>query len=99
MKWIKDTRWLITGGTSGLGLALARAVVKAGGRVAVVARTESHLIELVETLPVIPITADVSKKEDIYKIAAQALGQLGGLDYLVNKGYRKLVGCHSFRRT
>ncbi|MEW6737980.1 MAG: SDR family oxidoreductase, partial [Acidobacteriota bacterium] len=32
----------------------------------------------------IPILADVSKKEDIYKISAQALGQLGGLDYLVN---------------
>jgi NAD(P)-dependent dehydrogenase (short-subunit alcohol dehydrogenase family) len=84
MNWIKDTRWLITGGTSGLGLALTRAVVEAGGRVAVVARTERDLIELAESLSIIPITADVSKKEDIYKIAAQALGQLGGLDYLVN---------------
>jgi NAD(P)-dependent dehydrogenase (short-subunit alcohol dehydrogenase family) len=84
MNWLKDTRWLITGGTSGLGLAITKAVMKAEGRVAVVARTESRLSELERLLPIIPISADVSKKEDIYKISAQALGQMGGIDYLVN---------------
>ncbi|MEW6737818.1 MAG: SDR family NAD(P)-dependent oxidoreductase, partial [Acidobacteriota bacterium] len=57
MNWIKDTRWLITGGTSGLGVALTQIVVAAGGRVAVVARSEEALSKLAQALPIIPILA------------------------------------------
>jgi NAD(P)-dependent dehydrogenase (short-subunit alcohol dehydrogenase family) len=84
MSWIKNSRWLITGGTSGLGLALTQQVVSLGGRVAVVARREEQLFKLAETLEIIPILADISKKEDIYKISAQMLTHFGGVDYLVN---------------
>jgi NAD(P)-dependent dehydrogenase (short-subunit alcohol dehydrogenase family) len=84
MKTLKNTRWLITGGTSGLGLALAEQVAGAGGRVAVVARRGEGLDRLAKRLPVVPIQADVARKEDIYKISAQALAHLGRVDVLVN---------------
>ena len=81
---IINTKWLITGGTSGLGLALTKILIETGAKVAVVARNEKRLFDLAKTIPFIPIHADVSRKEDIYKISAQALAQLGGLDVLVN---------------
>ena len=81
---ISNTKWLITGGTSGLGLALTKILIEAGAKVAVVARNEKRLFDFAKTIPFIPIHADVSRKEDIYKISAQALAQLGGLDVLVN---------------
>lgn len=84
MKQIEGTKWLITGGTSGLGLALVKRLVSRGARVAVVARNEDKLSALAKELPIIPITGDISSKDDTYKIAGQALSQLGGLDALVN---------------
>lgn len=84
MQNLKTGKWLITGGTSGLGLALTEQIIASGGQVAVVARTESRLRDLARRLDIIPIQADLSKKEDIYKISAQALSGLGGVDVLVN---------------
>ena len=84
MENLSNTRWLITGGTSGLGLALTQQLVQEGAKVAVVARSGQDLKRLEKNLQVIPIQGDLKSKEDIYKISAQALGQLGGLDFLVN---------------
>jgi NAD(P)-dependent dehydrogenase (short-subunit alcohol dehydrogenase family) len=78
-------RVAITGGTSGLGLALAHGFAALGARVAVIARGRDGLDRAAREIPgVIGIVGDVSKKEDIYPIATQVLGNLGGLDILVN---------------
>src|SRR5690349_9310577 len=78
-------RVAITGGTSGLGLALARGFAALGARIAVIARGRDGLDRAAREIPgVIGIVGDVSKKEDIYPIATQVLGNLGGLDILVN---------------
>jgi len=78
-------RIAITGGTSGLGLALVRASHRAGARVAFVART-AQAVQLVarEHAGSIGIVGDVAVKEDIHPIALQVLGGLGGVDILVN---------------
>jgi len=78
-------RVLITGGTSGLGLALVRELAASGARVAFVARGGERVEHLTRELAgTHGIVGDVSAKTDIHQIALQALGELGGLDVLVN---------------
>jgi NAD(P)-dependent dehydrogenase (short-subunit alcohol dehydrogenase family) len=78
-------RVAITGGTSGLGLALVREVLVRGARVAFVARTPGRVEEVAREHPgAHGIVGNVSLKGDIHPIALQILGELGGLDVLVN---------------
>src|SRR4029078_1786095 len=82
---IAGLRAAITGGTSGLGLALVRELVGRGARVAFVARTRERVEQVATENPdAHVIVADVSKKEDIYPMAIQITGELGGLDVLIN---------------
>ena len=79
------TRIAITGGTSGLGLALVREWRARGAAVAFVARGRSGIDHVAAELPAtFGIAGDVSRKDDIYPMATQILGALGGLDVLVN---------------
>jgi Short-chain dehydrogenases of various substrate specificities len=78
-------RIAVTGGTSGLGLALARAAHARGARVGFVARTASTVERVARELPgSVGIVGDVAEKTDIHRIALQLTGRLGGLDILVN---------------
>jgi len=77
-------RVAITGGTSGLGLALVRELSRRGARVALVARTEARVATVAAEEAVHGIVGDVSNKHDIHRIALQVTGSLGGLDVLVN---------------
>ena len=77
-------RVAIIGGTSGLGLALAREFRRRGARVAVVARTARTVADVAEKLGAHGIVGDVARKEDIHPIALQITAALGGLDVLVN---------------
>ena len=81
----KGIRVAVTGGTSGLGLALVRMLLDRGARVAFVGRNRQGVESLVHERPKARgITGDVSQKDDAYSIAIQILGALGGLDVLVN---------------
>jgi NAD(P)-dependent dehydrogenase (short-subunit alcohol dehydrogenase family) len=78
-------RVAVTGGTSGLGLALVRELLNRGARVAFVARTSDRVAQVAREHPgAHGIVGDVSRKDDIYPIAMQIIGELGGLDVLVN---------------
>jgi NAD(P)-dependent dehydrogenase (short-subunit alcohol dehydrogenase family) len=82
---LNGRRVAVTGGTAGLGLALVRELSRRGARVAFVARARAAVERVVQELAgVRGIVGDVSKKEDIYPIALQVLGALGGLDILIN---------------
>ncbi len=78
-------RVAITGGTSGLGLALIDELLQRGARVAFVAR-HREAVERTARMRIDAhgIVGDVSRKDDIHPIAIQVLGALGGLDVLVN---------------
>lgn len=103
-----DLRVAITGGTSGLGLALVRYLQDQWAHVAFVARTRATVKNLMREQPdTHGIVGDVSKKEDIHPIAVQILGALGGLDILINNASDlgpvplKLLGdtdCEDFER-
>jgi len=82
---------LVTGGSKGLGLAIAKAFVEAGGNVAIVARGADSLAAAEATLKaaapkakIVAISADISTAEGCeatFKAAEQALGKV---DILVN---------------
>jgi len=82
---IQATRVAITGGTSGLGLALVGELARRRARVAFVARNRERVEQVAREHPgSVGIVGDVARKEDIHPIATQVLGNLGGLDVLVN---------------
>ena len=82
---VEGLRVAVTGGTSGLGLALVRRLLDNRAQVAFVARSRAGVERVGRELPgAHGIVGDVSRKEDIHPIAIQVLGTLGGLDVLVN---------------
>ena len=81
---LKQLRIAITGGTSGLGLALVRQLAGRGAHVAFLARTAGAVERIANETGAYGIVGDVGRKEDIYPIALQVTGNLGGLDALIN---------------
>ena len=81
---IVGLRVAITGGTSGLGLALVHELVARGARVAFVARDRDRVERVAAATGAHGIVGDVARKNDIHPIALQAIGLLGGLDVLIN---------------
>jgi NAD(P)-dependent dehydrogenase (short-subunit alcohol dehydrogenase family) len=82
---LSGARVAITGGTSGLGLALVRELLGRGAQVAFVARGRDRVERINRELPgAHGIVGDISVKEDIHPIAIQIAGELGGVDVLVN---------------
>jgi len=81
-------RVLITGGSSGIGLATAEALVREGARVAILARNEVGLAAAKRKLSeqgddVVTIAADVTDREALSAAVEKAAAELGGLDVLV----------------
>jgi NAD(P)-dependent dehydrogenase (short-subunit alcohol dehydrogenase family) len=81
---LDGVRVAITGGTSGLGLALVHEMAGRGASVALVARTGPRVAQVAAEEEVHGIVGDVSDKHDIHRIALQISGRLGGLDVLIN---------------
>lgn len=75
---------LITGGSKGLGLAMARAFTEAGGRVAIVARGAAALEDAARATGAVPVAADIATAEGCETAFAAAEAALGQIDILVN---------------
>jgi NAD(P)-dependent dehydrogenase (short-subunit alcohol dehydrogenase family) len=75
----------ITGGTSGLGLALVRELLGRSAQVAFVARRRDRVEQVMREQPgAHGIVGDVSRKDDVHPIAIQMIAALRGLDVLIN---------------
>jgi NAD(P)-dependent dehydrogenase (short-subunit alcohol dehydrogenase family) len=81
---LKGLRVAVTGGTAGLGLALVRLLTAQGARVAFVARSAPAVERIANQTGAHGIVGDIGRKDDIYPIALQMTGNLGGLDVLIN---------------
>lgn len=87
-------RWLVTGCSSGLGLALAQAVAQAGDQVVVTARRPEALAPLVEAWPdrISPVALDLRDAQQCQDAVDAAAERLGGIDVLVNNAGGGLYG-------
>ncbi len=88
LKPLNDQVIVITGASSGIGLATARAAAKKGARLVVASRNEEAIQELAkelnQTTAAIGVACDVSKIEDVEKLAQAAGDKFGGFDTWVN---------------
>ncbi|MFD8300294.1 SDR family oxidoreductase [Streptomyces bauhiniae] len=76
---LKGRRALVTGGTKGVGAAVARRLSEAGATVLVTARSRPDDLAASEI-----ITADLATSEGAATVVDEALRRLGGIDILVN---------------
>ncbi|EJO88013.1 short-chain dehydrogenase/reductase SDR [Mycobacterium colombiense CECT 3035] len=88
--------WLITGCSSGLGRALAEAVIGAGHNAVVTARDAAAVADLAETAPerVLGAALDVTDPAQVASAVQRAIERFGQIDVLVNNagyGYRAAV--------
>ncbi|HQY51864.1 MAG TPA: SDR family oxidoreductase [Ignavibacteria bacterium] len=81
---IKDSRILITGGSSGIGKAAAVLLSQSGAKVAITGRDKDKLDKTAEETGSLAIHADVSNEDDIKKTYEILMKEFGGLDCLVN---------------
>jgi NAD(P)-dependent dehydrogenase (short-subunit alcohol dehydrogenase family) len=91
MQFLTGKRALVTGGTKGIGLAIARALAEAGADTVICGRDRGSLDSAVDELrranperKVSGHTADVSNSEAVRDLFRSADQELGGLDILVN---------------
>ncbi len=82
---------LVTGGSRGIGLAVSRALVARGARVAITATSDATLQagtaalkKVSDTAAVLPIRADVRRHDQVEQAIDTAVRHFGGLDVLVN---------------
>ncbi|MGB9305394.1 MAG: oxidoreductase, partial [Mycobacterium sp.] len=88
--------WLITGCSTGLGRALAEAVIAAGHNAVVTARDAARVADLADATPdrVLAVALDVTNPGQVAAAARQADERFGGVDVLVNNagyGYRGAI--------
>ena len=87
---LKDKVAVITGGSAGIGLAVAHGLAKEGVHILLCARDETQVTkkaaEIVTTYGVMAlgIPADLSKPEDISRVITKAGETFGGVDILIN---------------
>ena len=84
MRALKGKSVLVTGASSGIGRASAKAFAKEGMRVAVSARSTDRLRELVKELgpDAIMLSADLTSASETDELIRQAIAKLGRLDVL-----------------
>ena len=75
---------LVTGGSRGIGLAIARMLAEEGFALTLAARNAERVEAAAEGLGALAVTADVSQEEDCERLVAEHVERHDGLDVLVN---------------
>lgn len=93
MNWFADKKIIVTGGSSGIGKAIASECVRKGAHVAILARTPSRLDSAVQEIrsrapsahrAIISAAIDVSDRLQVNREFPRVIEGLGGIDVLVN---------------
>ncbi len=88
---------VITGASSGIGLATARMAAKRGAKLVLAARSKGALDDLAREITeaggqVIAVPTDVAKAEDVAALAKAAVDRFGGFDTWVNNAGTGMYG-------
>jgi 3-oxoacyl-[acyl-carrier protein] reductase len=92
---MKTKRFLITGGSQGIGAAIVEAARAAGHQVVFTGRNESLISKVAEKTGATGLRADVSVADDNARTVAACDAHMGGIDVLVNNagyGYMAQIG-------
>lgn len=86
---MKDKIVIITGASSGIGLACCLEFAKQGAKIVMAARNEAKLNEAATTVSalgaeVLPVVADVSNQEDCARLIKATVDRFGRIDVLIN---------------
>lgn len=96
-KELKEQTIVVTGASSGIGLATARLAAKKGAKVVLAARSQEDLQEIEQEIildggQALSVTCDVSKYEDLLKLRDEALGRFGQIDTWINNAGTSIYG-------
>lgn len=88
---------LVTGGSRGLGLVLARELIREGARVAICARNEEDLDRAFDDLArrgghVLAVPCDITDRHQVERMVAEVHNRLGPIDLLINNAGTISVG-------
>jgi NAD(P)-dependent dehydrogenase (short-subunit alcohol dehydrogenase family) len=87
---------VVTGGTKGIGYAIAESLLRGGAKVFVCGRSESDLAAALSTLradgEIDGAAADVRDENDVRKLLTACESRYGGLDILVNNAGIGIIG-------
>jgi short-subunit dehydrogenase len=97
LKDINEQVIVITGASSGIGLATARMAARQGAKVVLAGRSEEALRQVVDEIrstggEAIHVVADVGVEEDVRRIAAETIQHFGGFDTWVNNAGVSIYG-------
>lgn len=97
LKKLRDQVIVITGASSGIGLATARMASRKGARLVLAARSDDALRQLVEEIRTqggraVHVSVDVGSEEDVKQIAEAARREFGGFDTWVNNAGVSVYG-------
>lgn len=89
LKRLEDQVMVITGGTSGIGLATAKRAARRGARVVLCSRNDAELRETVDAIAqrggtARSVVADVANQEEVERLATTAIEEFGAIDTWVN---------------
>ena len=83
---------LVTGGSSGIGLAIARMLREEGFELTLASRTATKIEVAAAELGAQAVTADMGKEDDCIRVVAEHKERFGGLDVLVNSAGIGIAG-------
>jgi short-subunit dehydrogenase len=97
LKPLSEQTIVITGASSGIGLATARLAAKQGARLVLAARSEEALRQLTDEITqaggeATYVAADVGSAEDVRRIATEAVNRFGGFDTWINNAGVSVYG-------
>lgn len=81
---LEGKRTLVTGGSEGIGRAIAERLIAEGGRVAVMARRPDVLEKAAGEIGALAVPGDVSNPEQVREVVETVIGEFGGIDILIN---------------
>jgi short-subunit dehydrogenase len=97
LKNLPDQVIVITGATSGIGLTTARMAARRGAKLVIAARNEVALLQLRDEIDAaggsaLAVPTDVTKKEDVHRLADAAIDRFGEFDTWVNDAGGSIYG-------